>query len=206
MVMKGARGRALPAAALLALALALASAAQAQRIYVCRDGAGHALTSDRPIVECASQPVREIDRSGITRREVPPPLSPEQKERQRDEVRRRRAEQQAAEDQRRADRALLTRFHSESDIDAARRSNTERVRENARREAQLLGQAQQRQRTLELQLSQTTDASQGRMQQLEEADRTVAQSRRRLDDYEAEIMQINTRMDATLMRFRELQK
>ena len=41
---------------------------------------------------------------------------------------------------------------------------------------------------------------------MEEADRSVNGSRRRLDDYEAEILLINTRTETTLARFRELRR
>jgi hypothetical protein len=133
------------ATGLLLLALAAPpSFAQAQRIYVCRDAAGNTLSSDRPIPECNRQPVREIDRDGITRRETTAPLSSEEKRRRNEEQARLRAEQEAQAERRRADRALLARFRSEADIEAARKDNTDRVRDNAMREAQLLERAQQR--------------------------------------------------------------
>jgi chromosome segregation ATPase len=190
----------------LAAGLLLMTQAQAQRIYMCRDDAGHMLSSDRPIAECSRHPMRELDRSGITRREIAAPLSAEEKQRQIEEEARRRAEREAQAEQRRSDRALLARFRSEADIEAARKTDAGRVRENAGREAQALERARQRQQTLEARLALNRGGNEAPelQRQLQEADRAVSESRRRLDDYEAEIMQIDARMDAMARRFREL--
>ena len=190
---------------LLAPALALAQA----KIYVCKDAAGHTLTSDRPIAECSTRPMREMDRNVITRREIPAPLTAEEKRKVEEEARARRAEEDAAADRRRNDRAILSRFHSEDDIVSIGRRNAAIVQENVKRERQVLAAAEKRQQAVEAELAQLP-AGEPRppylRQRLEEADRAVNGSRRRLDDYDAEILLINTRTDATLARFRELKR
>lgn len=192
-------------AGLLAALLALAGPAQAQRLYLCKDAAGRTLTSDQPIPECSAQPMREIDRNGIVRREIAAPLTPEQKQRRIEEAARERAEREALAEQRRTDRALLARFHSEADIEAERRAHVDRVREHAAREAQELERARQHRAALEARLATTGGkAAPELLLQLREADRAVDTSRRRLDDHEAETMQIDARIDAMLKRFREL--
>ncbi|MBK4736423.1 DUF4124 domain-containing protein [Noviherbaspirillum pedocola] len=192
-------------AGLLLAALAASSASvQAQRIYLCRDAAGRTLTSDQPIAECREQAIREIDRNGITRREIAAPLSAEEKERRREEEARERTEREARLERQRADRALLARYRSEADIEAERLSHINRVRENAGREAQALDRAQGQRAALEAQLATGGKTRPELRQQLQEADRAVEESRRRVDDHEAEIMQINARVDAMLRRYREL--
>jgi chromosome segregation ATPase len=195
---------ALPATVLLATLVALAGPAQAQRLYLCKDAAGRTLTSDQPIPECSAQPVREIDRNGIVRREIAAPLTPAEKQRRIEEAARERAEREALAEQRRADRALLARFHSEADIEAERRAHVDRVREHAAREAQELERARQHRAALEARLATGGTAAPELLLQLREADRAVETSRRRLDDHEAETMQIDARIDAMLRRFREL--
>ena len=190
---------------LLTPALALAQA----KIYVCKDAAGHTLTSDRPIAECSARPMREMDRNGITRREIPAPLTADEKQKNEEDARARRAEEIAAVEQRRNDSAILSRFRSEDDIVDSGRRNVAIVQENVKREMQVLSAAGKRQQAAEAELAQLPDGNARPAylrQRLEEADRSVSGSRRRLDDYEAEILQINTRTEATLKRFRELRR
>jgi len=190
---------------LLAPALALAQ----NRIYVCKDAAGRTLSSDRPIAECSTRPMREMDNNGIIRREIAAPLTPEEKQKHGQEARARRAEELAAIEQRRNDAAILSRFQSEADIIDAGRRNAAIVQENVKRERQVLAAAEKRQQAAEADLSQLPVAEPrpaSLRQQLEEADRSVNGSRRRLDDYEAEILLINTRTEATLARFRQLRR
>lgn len=190
---------------LLAPALAVAQA----KIYVCKDAAGRTLTSDRPIAECSTRPMREMDRNGITRREIPAPLSADERQKTDEEARARRAEEVAAVEQRRNDRAILARFRSEDDIIDSGRRNIAIVQENVKRETQVLSAAGKRQQAAEAELAllPLQDRRPAYLRQrLEEADRAVSGSRRRLDDYEAEILQINSRTDATLKRFRELRR
>ena len=194
-------------ALLCLLAPALALAQTQARIYICKDAAGRTLSSDRPIAECSTRPMREMDKNGITRREIAAPLTPEEKQKHEQEVRARRAEELAAVEQRRNDAALLSRFRSEDDIIDAGRRNAAIVQENVKRERQVLAAAEKRQRAAEADLAQVPGDEQRPAylrQRLEEADRGVNGSRRRLDDYEAEILLINTRTEATLARFREL--
>lgn len=190
---------------LLVPALALAQG----KIYICKDAAGRTLSSDRPIAECNNRPMREMDKSGITRREIAAPLTPEEKHRSEQEARTRRAEELAVVEQRRNDAAILSRFHSEDDIIDTGRRNAAIVQENVKRERQVLAAAEKRQQAAEADLAQLP-AGAARpaylRQRLEEADHGVNGSRRRLDDYEAEILLINTRTEATLARFRELRR
>jgi hypothetical protein len=153
--------------------------------------------------------MREMDRNGITRREIPAPLSAEEKKKAEEEALARRAEADAAAERRRSDRAILARFRSEDDIVDSGRRNVAIVQENVKRETQTLAAAQRRQQEAEAELALLAAQAPrpaNLRQRLEEADRAVSGSRRRLDDYEAEILLIDTRTDATLKRFRELRQ
>ena len=190
---------------LLAPALVLAQT----KIYICKDAAGRTLSSDRPIAECSSRPMREMDNNGITRREIAAPLTPEEKQKNEQEARARRAEELAAVEKSRNDAAILSRFRNENAIVGAGRRNAAIVQENVKREKQMLAAAEKRQQAVEAELVQLPGGAARPAylrQRLEEADRAVNSSRGRLDDYEAEILHINTRTEATLARFRELRR
>jgi hypothetical protein len=177
------------------------------KIYLCRDGAGHTLSSDRPIEECSNRPTREMDRDGFVRREIPAPLTPREKQRKDQDAAAQRAEEMAAAEQRNNDRAILSRFRSEDEIIASGQRNTALLQENVRREMQALAAAERRQHALEAELvlpSRKNEALSGLSQQAEEAGQAVRDSRRRLSGYKAEILQIDSRTNATLQRFREL--
>ena len=142
-----------PARLVCLLALAPAIALAQARIYVCKDAAGRTLSSDRPIAECSTRPMREMDRHGITRREIPAPLTAHEKLKKEDEARIRRAEEIAAAERRHNDRAILSRFRSEDAIIDSGRRNVAIVQENIRRETQTLAAAEQRQRAVEAELA-----------------------------------------------------
>ncbi len=195
--------------ALLWLLLAPALVHAQAKIYICKDAGGRTLTSDRPIAECSNRPVREVDRSGITRREIPAPLTPEERQQQAREEAARRAEQLAAQERRHADRALLARFRSEDEIVSSGQRNIVLVQENIKRETLLLAASEKRQQAAEDELAlsaRQNQPSQDLRQRLQDADHAVAASRRRLGDYEAEILMINSRTDTMLKRFRELRQ
>jgi len=83
------------------------------------------------------------------------------------------------------------------------------VQENVKRETLLLAAAEKRQQAAEDELALSVrkhQTSHDLRQRLQDADHAVAASRRRLGDYEAEMLMINSRTDAMLKRFRELQQ
>jgi len=107
-----------PAIVLGAFALLLLNDARAQKaptiegIYTCTDASGRKLRSDRPIPECIDREQKVLNPSGTVRGRVGPTLTAQQRAelqaRQKAE-----AEQQAlALDEKRRDRALLTRYPS----------------------------------------------------------------------------------------------
>ena len=83
------------------------------------------------------------------------------------------------------------------------------MQENVKRETLLLAAAEKRQQAAEDELALSVrkqQTSHDLRQRLQDADHAVAASRRRLGDYEAEMLMINSRTDAMLKRFRELQQ
>ena len=105
----------------LAIALCASGVAEAQKIYTCRDRIGRAITSDRPIPECADRAMRELNPSGTVSREIPAPLTQEQLHQKDLDDRKKKLADEAAREQKRRDQALLAAYSSEDKIETARR-------------------------------------------------------------------------------------
>ena len=116
----------LVAAALLAGWLAGASA---QGIYTCTDSRGKRITSDRPIIECNDREQRELNPSGTLRRSVGPSLTAQ--ERASEDAREKKASDELLRlnDERRRNRAMLTRYQNQATHDKERAEALQQVDE-----------------------------------------------------------------------------
>ena len=122
-------------------ALAL-GAAQAQQggIYTCIDGKGHRITADRLIPECTDREQKLLGPTGSVRGIVPPSLTATEREAKAEQDRKAGLEAQRKAEEKRAERALLTRYPSQAVHDAerakalglAQASGEEQKRVNAR--------------------------------------------------------------------------
>ena len=89
-------------------------------VYSCVDKNGRRITADRPIPECIDREQRVLDKTGTERRRIGPTLT-ENERTQLDAQRRADAEQKAkVADQRRRERALITRYPDEATHNAER--------------------------------------------------------------------------------------
>lgn len=190
----------------LPLALSLGSA-QAQ-IYICKDASGRTITSDRPIPECADRAMRELDKSGRARREIPPPMSAEEKQQLQLQEEQRKAEEAAAEEQRRNDRLLRARYRSEGDIETARKRSIDVVDEHIKHERTVLAAAEKQQQKSQAEADshkkKNVSIAAALQYQLNEDELTIANAKKKIEEYEAEIAQINAKFDQMLKRYREL--
>lgn len=89
-------------------------------IYACVDAKGRRLTSDRPIPECIDREQRELNPSGSTRRIVGPTLTAQEVAAQEAQQRKAREDANRAFDDRRRDRALLSRYPDRAAHDRVR--------------------------------------------------------------------------------------
>lgn len=194
----------------LALCFPLAIAywnAHAQ-IYMCKDASGRTITSDRPIPECADRAVRELDKSGKARREIPPPMTAEQKRDLQLQEEKRKADEAAADEQRRNDRLLRARYRNEGDIEVARKRALEPVEEQIKHGKAILvtveKQQQQAQAEVDSLRKKNAAIPAALQRRLGETEQSVTESRKQLQENEADIQQINAKHDAVLKRYREL--
>ena len=175
-------------------------------IYSCRDRNGHTLTSDRPIPECADRAMRELGPSGIVKREIAAPLTPEQQRAKEIEDRNKRIAEDAAREKKRRDSALLAAYSTEAQIESARHRALADAQENIKTSHSHLADLNAERKTL----VQEAEFYKGK--------RIPPLVKRRVDDNEAaisdeqatiklrqsDVERVNQRYDEELKRFREL--
>jgi len=192
----------------LFLSLAMPMAGVHAQIYMCKDASGRTLTSDRPIPECADRAMRELDKSGRARRDIPAPMTAEEKRRLQQEEERRKAELVAADEQRRSDRLLRARYRSEAEIEEARKRALEQVDERIRRDTAALAAAEKQQQQAQAEadaLKKKSEVVPTVLQhRIDDAAQTITGARKALQGHEADAAEVNARHDALLKRFREL--
>lgn len=191
---------------LFCLSAMLPAAAYAQ-IIMCKDASGKTHTSDRPIMECADRPIREFGNSGYLKREIPAPLTAEQKRQKQLEDEKRRAEEVALLEQKQADRALLARYRSEDDIEIARKRALEVVQDQFVRQNEVIAAAEKLQRDAQSEIAQSNNKNEvppALQQRLGESNTKIRNEKNKRQFYAEAMVQINAQFDATVKRYREL--
>lgn len=195
-------------AAILVVGSLLGCAALAQSIYTCVDSRGRKLTSDRPIAECNDREQVELNPSGTVRRKIGPSLTaPEQaalEKKQREEAQ----AKARLEEEKRRDRALLTRYPNKSIHDQERRdalAQVDVVIEAAKhRLVTLQKQRAEINTELEFYKGDPNRAPASLRRQLEDNTQATAIQNRFIADQEEEKRRINARFDEDLQRLRQL--
>lgn len=203
-----------PAALGFLLVCALAGDALAQPasssagIYTCIDNKGRRITSDRPIMECLDREQRELGRTGVTKRVVPPSYTADERNKL-EAQRKAEGEVQAriAEEKRR-DRALLIRYpnqpvHDKERADALAQIDAV-VTAEVRRQQLLAQQRQDIGVELEFYQGDLNKAPSWLKRKLEDNERQVQIQKRFLDDQAQEKKRISARFDEELTKLREL--
>lgn len=181
--------------------------AQAQ-FFQCKDASGRTLTSDRPIPECADRPVRELGRNGMVRREVPAPLSAEERERKKQADDKRKAEAMAIEEKRKSDHLILERYGNEKGIEAARKRALDMNQDIIRRESATVAAAEkqltQARAAMAPYKAKPATAPADLRGKLQEAEQAIKEGGKIIEDRKAEMVQINAKFNETLSRYREI--
>ncbi|WP_310565658.1 DUF4124 domain-containing protein [Hydrogenophaga sp.] len=201
-----------PLSVALALCL-LAGTAVAQSnsgggIYSCTDSKGRRLTSDRPIPECLDREQRELGKTGIVKRVVPPSYTAE--ERARLDAQRKAEELQRARvaEEKRRDKALLVRYPNQAMHDKERAEALQQIDEvvgavNKRQEA-LARQRKDIDVELEFYQGDVNKAPSWLKRKLEDNEQQVQIQKRFLADQAQEKQRINGRFDEELAKLKQL--
>ncbi len=177
-------------------------------IYSCTDSKGRRLTSDRPIPECLDREQRELGKTGIVKRVVPPSYTAE--ERAKLEAQRKAEELQRARvaEEKRRDKALLVRYpnqamHDKERADALLQIDEVVVAVNKRQEA-LARQRKEIDVELEFYQGDVNKAPSWLKRKLEDNEQQVQIQKRFLADQAQEKQRINGRFDEELAKLKQL--
>ncbi len=191
---------------LLLLSLCIVPSVHAT-IFMCKDASGRTITSDRPIPECADRVVREYGNHGFVRRELPAPLTTEQRHEKKLQDDKKKTELIAAEEQKKADRALSARYRSEEDIALARKRDTNIISDQIAQQKKALSASDK-----DLKEAQFIVATQkkkgmvsaGLQYKIDRAEQAVRNLKVRITDSEVELAQVHAKYDLKLQRYREI--
>ncbi|MEB0136991.1 DUF4124 domain-containing protein [Actimicrobium sp. CCC2.4] len=192
---------------LLMLVLATVPGLVGAQIYVCKDSAGRTMTADRPIPECATRAMRELGNNGVVLREIPAPLTVAQREQLQRDKDKLKAENDARLELRRRDAAILERFRSEAEIEAARKRAVADVNEKMRQERNALAQADKELKEAQAEATLATKKNVVPVRlarKVEQAQGMVKAGQELMQSHQLELLKVDTWFDDTLQRYREL--
>jgi hypothetical protein len=188
--------------------LAGAGMVAAQGIFTCTTSSGRKITSDRPIAECANQDQKELNASGTVKRVVKPTMTAEE-QRVADQKLKDEAEEKARiEEERRKNRALLSRYPNRAAHDKERAVALAQVDEVIQAAQKRIGElAEQRKginAELEFYKKDPNKAPQSLRRQIEDNEKSVAVQKRFIGDQDDEKKRANVRFDEELERLKKL--
>lgn len=182
--------------------------APVQGIYTCTDGKGRKITSDRPIAECTDRTQKELNPSGTVRRQIGPSLTAEERNRLEEKEKQVAAELAREAEEKRRDRALLTRYPDRGAHDKERNEALTQVDEVMKAATKRIGElAAQRKATdaeLEFYKGDLSKAPPYVRRQVEENDRSTSVQKRFIVEQEGEKKRVNGRFDDELVKLKQL--
>jgi DNA repair exonuclease SbcCD ATPase subunit len=190
---------------LLAQLCAPASIAQ---IFTCIDTSGRKITSDRPIAECRDKDQKELNASGTVKRVVKPSMTAEEQRVAEQKLKDEAEEKARAEEERRKNRALLSRYPNKTAHDKERATALAQVDEVIQAAQKRIGElADQRKKIseeLEFYKKDPSKAPAPLRRLIEENEKSVAVQKRFIGDQDDEKKRANVRFDEELTRLKKL--
>ena len=177
-------------------------------VYTCTDAKGRKLTADRPIAECTDREQKILNPSGTVKAKVGPSLTAQEKADLELKDKRDAEEQNRAAEEKRRDRALLTRYPNKgvhdqeraealSQIEAVVRAASTRLKELDRQRASI-------DEEMEFYKKDPTRAPAYLRRQQDENAQSQAVQRRFIAEQEGETRRVNARFDDELGRLKAL--
>jgi hypothetical protein len=188
--------------------LLLHGTSTAQGIYTCVDAKGRRLTSDRPILECIDREQRELTPSGTVKRTLKPSLTADEQARAEEQERRQAEERLRVADDRRRDRALLSRYPNKAAHDKERMDSLAQLGEVAKAANGRIQDLVNERKAIDTE-GEFYKHDPSRMplplkRRIEENEQNQAAQRRFLQDQQAERARVNARFDEELAKLRPL--
>jgi hypothetical protein len=177
-------------------------------IYTCVDAQGRKLTADRPIPECIDREQKELTPSGTLKRKIGPSLTAEERAAEEEKQRIALEERNRLLEEKKRDRALLTRYPSKASHDKERQLALSQVDDAivaARVNIDLLGkQRKQIDAELEFYAKDPSKIPLKLKRSIEEHEQHVEAQKRFIANQDSEKKRINERFDEELVRLRLL--
>ena len=180
----------------------------AQGIYSCVDAKGRRLTADRPITECIDREQRELNPSGTVRRKIGPTLTAEERAAEEEKVRKGAEERARATEEKRRERALLTRYPDRATHDKERAAATTQIDALIATATKQIGELSAERKRLQTELEffkgDLSKASPKLKREVEENERQLQTEQRFMANQEAEKKRITERYDEELGKLKGL--
>lgn len=177
-------------------------------VYTCVDANGRKLTSDRPIPECIDREQLILNPSGTVKAKVKPSLTARERAELEQKEKREAEERNRIADEKRRDRALLTRYPNRAVHDQERQEALKQidvvVQTAKNRLNELIKQRVALDTEMEFYAKDPKKAPGNLRRQLDENTHNQATQRRFIGDQEAEIQRVTLRFDEELVRLRQL--
>ena len=182
--------------------------AYGQAIFTCVDSKGRRLTADRPIAECMDREQRELNPSGTIKRKVGPSLTAQERVAVEEGARKAAEEKSRADDEKRRDRALISRYPNRAAHDKERAAAL-RVADDvsataARRVAELAQQRKTLDGEFEFYKADPSKAPPRLKREMEDNQRMQGEQKRFIADQAGEKQRVNKRFDEELKRLKQL--
>ena len=206
----GAKVCAVAAAALLAWVAGAAHAADPTPggIYTCVDAKGRRLTADRPIIDCIDREQTEMTPGGLKLRKIGPTLTAAERAAEEEKARRAEEERIRVVDEKRREKALVTRYpdrvmHDKERADALAMVDSVTAAAQ-KRTAELQVQRKFLDGELEFYKVDPSRMPPKLRRQIDEVDKQLNAQKRFLVDQDVEKVRVNARFDEELARLRIL--
>jgi hypothetical protein len=177
-------------------------------VYTCVDAKGRKLTADRPIPECTDREQKVLNPSGTVKAKVGPNLTAAERAEQEQKEKREIEERNRAMDEKRRDRALLTRYPSKTVHDQERAQALVQIgvviQAAKTRLDELIKQRVTIDQEMEFYKKDPATAPAYLRRQLDENVQSQAVQRRFIGEQDGEIKRVNARFDDELVRLRQL--
>jgi hypothetical protein len=187
---------------------AVCAQAPAQSIYTCVDAKGRRLTADRPIADCMDREQKELAPSGTLRRKIAPVPTAEERAAEEEKARKAIEERNRVAEEKKRDRALLTRYPNAAAHDKERRAALLVAEDAIAAARKSIGELTAQQRKFETELEfYKGDASKVPAQlkrQVEENQHHLEAQARFIANQDNEKKRINARFDEELAKLRQL--
>lgn len=179
-----------------------------QGIYTCTDAKGRKLTADRPIPECADREQKVLNPSGTVKARVGPTLTARERAEQEAAQKAEQEERARLNEERRRDRALMTRYPNMAvhnierakalaQIGVVRQAAVNRVNELVRQRAGINTE-------MEFYAKDPSKAPPSLRRQIDEVTQSLAIQDRFITEQDAELKRVNARFNDELERLKQL--